>query len=142
MEMAFSPELMFLRDELEKQLRTLKNNRDRVPLEVLKTKYKKGYDALRSDIREKASEYATQAALRDIRIHTDFVKEGLAIIDSVINRSEYVKELSFAVFARQDMDEINCLIEKIRQQIFEALKPYEDGETVLIGGTEDERQGL
>lgn len=138
--MAFSPELMFLKDELAKQLKTLKTNRDRVPLEVLKTKYKKGYDALRNDIKEKASEYATLATLRDIRIHEDFIEEGLAIIDRVIKASEYTRELSFAVFARQDMDELNCLIEKIRQQIFEALKLYEDGETVLIGGTEDEGQ--
>lgn len=140
MEMAFSPELLFLRDELEKQLKTLKNNRDKVPLEVLKTKYKKGYEALCGDIREKASEYATQATYRGIRIHRDFVKEGLAIIEGIVKKSEYTRELSYAVFARQDMEEINCLIEKIRQQIFEALKPYEDGERVLIGGTEDEGQ--
>ena len=41
MDMALKPELLLLRDELESQLKTLKNNRERVPLEVLKTKYKK-----------------------------------------------------------------------------------------------------
>lgn len=139
MEMALSPDLLFLRDDLASQLKTLKTNRDRVPLKLLQTRYKQGYDALRSDIKEKASEYVTKAVLKDIRIHADFVKEGIDIIEGIIRNSENVKELSYAVFARQDMEEINCLIEKIRQQIFEALKPYEDGETVLIGGTEDER---
>ena len=41
------------------------------------------------DIREKASEYATQATYRGIRIHRDFVKEGLAIIDGIVKKSEY-----------------------------------------------------
>ena len=54
-----NPEAVMLRNELEKQLKTLKNNRDNVPLAVLKTKYKTAYEALCRDIRLKASEYAS-----------------------------------------------------------------------------------
>ena len=131
--MALSQDLMFLRDELAAQLKTLKTNCDKVPAEILKTKYQKGYDALRSDIKEKASEYATRATLRDIRIHMDFLKEGIAIIESIIASSDDVKELSYAVFARKDMEEVNQLVENLREQIVKALMPYTDGKTVLIG---------
>ena len=132
MELALSPDLMFLRDELALQLKTLKTNRDRVPLKLLQTKYKQGYDALRSDIKEKASEYVIQVALKDIRIHADFVKEGIAIIEEIMQNSADMKELSYAVFARQDMEEINLLIENLRKQIIMALQPYADGKTVLF----------
>ena len=140
MEMALSNELEFLRDELAAQLKTLKNNCDKVPLEILKTRYKKGYDALRSDIKEKASEYVTRAMLRNIRIHIDFLTEGMAIIDGIMASSKDAKELSYAVFARKDMEEVNQLVESLRTQIIEALQPYADGKTVLLGGTEDEGQ--
>lgn len=40
-----------LKPELEKLLQTLKNNRDKVPLQVLKSKYKTGYDALCKNIK-------------------------------------------------------------------------------------------
>ena len=40
-------ETALLREELAKLLTTLKHNREKVPLEVLKTKYRKGYTGLR-----------------------------------------------------------------------------------------------
>ena len=39
-------ETALLREELAKLLTTLKHNREKVPLEVLKTKYRKGYTGL------------------------------------------------------------------------------------------------
>ena len=39
-------ETILLRDELSKLLTTLKHNRENVPLDILKTMYKKGYDML------------------------------------------------------------------------------------------------
>ena len=132
MELVLSPDLMFLRDELASQLKTLKTNRDRVPLKLLQTRYKQGYDALRSDIKEKASEYVIQVALKDIWIHVDFVKEGIAIIEEIMQNSADMKEISYAVFVRQDMEEINLLIENLRKQIIMALQPYADGKTVLF----------
>ena len=65
-----------LKTELEKLLQTLKNNRDKVPLQVLKSKYKTGYDALCKNISHTASEYAKQVSLHDIRIHKDYLEEA------------------------------------------------------------------
>ena len=43
---ALAQETALLRAELAKLLTTLKHNREQVSLDVLKTKYKKGYDTL------------------------------------------------------------------------------------------------
>ena len=46
MNKALDQETALLREELSKLLTTLKHNREKVSLDVLKTKYKKGYDTL------------------------------------------------------------------------------------------------
>lgn len=43
--------------QLKDQMATLKKNRDNVPLDVLKTKYKKGYTALCEDLRLLTSDF-------------------------------------------------------------------------------------
>ena len=42
-------ETALLREKLAKLLSTLKNNRENVPLDTLKTKYKKAYGACKAD---------------------------------------------------------------------------------------------
>ena len=54
-----------LKTELEKLLQTLKNNRDKVPLQVLKSKYKTGYDALCKNISHTACLLYTSPSPRD-----------------------------------------------------------------------------
>ena len=49
-----------LRKTLAIHLDTLKRNREAVPLEVLKTKYKKPYDKLKQDISSAASDILRQ----------------------------------------------------------------------------------
>lgn len=118
-----TPEANALRSDLEKQLRTLKNNRDKVPLNVLKTKYKNAYDALCQDIKAQASEYASIIALQGIRIHKDYLAEGLPIVDATIQKSGILQDLSKAVFCRQDMNEFTTLALCLREQILSALEP-------------------
>lgn len=50
MERTWEKEAARLREELARLLSTLKHNREKVPLDVLRTKYKKGYDALCANI--------------------------------------------------------------------------------------------
>ena len=56
MNKAMDQETALLREKLEKLLSTLKHNREKVSLDVLKTKYKKGYDTLCADIKCSASD--------------------------------------------------------------------------------------
>ena len=94
---ALAQETARLREELAKLLSTLKHNREKVSLDVLKTKYKKGYDTLCAGIRCSASDYARQTALCGIRIHRDFLDEAVSIVNETIDRSGVLKQLSRAV---------------------------------------------
>ena len=103
------PEVFALRSELEKQLRTLKNNRDKVPLEILKTKYKSGYDELCKNISLTATKYTKQVILYGICIHRDYLDEAILIINSAIEESGLLRALSMAAFCKQDITEFTDL---------------------------------
>lgn len=117
-------EAALLREELAKLLSTLKHNREKVPLDVLKTKYKKGYAALCADIKRKASDYAAKVALNGIRIHKDYLEEAVPIINGTIESSGILKQLSGAAFSRQDIEEFDSLARTFREKILAGLEPF------------------
>lgn len=124
MNLSLDPEALRLKEGLEKLLRTLKTNRDKVPLDILKTKYKKGYNELCKTIRTTASDYVKQISLYGIRIHKDYLDEALPIINQAIQESGILKELSRAAFCKQDITEFTDLSYKLRSTILEALETF------------------
>lgn len=124
-------ETALLREKLAKLLATLKNNRENVPLDILKTKYKKGYDALCADIRRTASDYARQTVLRGIRIHRDYLDEAVPIINGTIERSGILRQLSKAAFSHQDIAEFDSLAGMLREKILADLEPFYAGHLAL-----------
>lgn len=119
---ALAQETALLREELAKLLATLKHNREKVSLDVLKTKYKKGYDTLCAGIRRSASDYAKQTALCSIRIHKDYLDEAVSIINDTIAGSGILKQLSRAAFSHQDITEFESLALTLRQKILTNLE--------------------
>ena len=117
-------EAALLREELAKLLSTLKHNREKVPLDVLKTRYKKGYASLCADIKRRASDYAAKVALNGIRIHKDYLEEAVPIINGTIERSGILKQLSGAAFSRQDIEEFDSLAGTLREKILAGLEPF------------------
>lgn len=117
-------EAALLRDELAKLLTTLKHNREKVPLNVLKTKYKKGYAALCADIKRRASDYAGKTVLGGIRIHRDYLDEAAAIVNETVERSGILKQLSEAAFCHQDISEFDSLAGMLREKILAGLEPF------------------
>ena len=113
-----------LREELAKLLSTLKHNREKVSLDVLKTRYKKGYDTLCANIRRSASDYAKQTALCGIRIHRDYLDEAVSIVNGTVARSGILKQLSRAAFSHQDITEFESLALTLRQKILTDLEPF------------------
>lgn len=111
-----------LREELAKLLSTLKHNREKVSLDVLKTKYKKGYDTLCAGIRRSASDYARQTALCGIHIHRDYLDEAVSIVNGTIARSGILKQLSRAAFSHQDIAEFESLTLTLREKILNSLE--------------------
>lgn len=113
-----------LREELAKLLTTLKNNRENVSLDILKTKYKKAYDSLCSEIRRRASDYAAEIALDSIRIHKDYLDEAVSIVNETIGCSGILKQLSKAAFSHQDIAEFETLAGMLRKKILADLESF------------------
>ncbi|WP_300563479.1 hypothetical protein [uncultured Acetatifactor sp.] len=117
-------EAALLREELSKLLTTLRHNREKVPLDVLKTRYKKGYDTLCENIRRSASGYAKKITLCGIRIHRDYLDEAAAVVNGTIERCGILKQLSKAAFSHQDIDEFDSLAGTLREKILADLEPF------------------
>lgn len=113
-----------LRKTLITHLDTLKRNLDVVPLEVLKTKYKKPFDKLCQDISGTATAYVKQVTLTDIRIQIGFQDEAIPLIQNTILQSGLLRQISAAAFRRQDIVEIDKLALELKQQIQTALQPF------------------
>lgn len=113
-----------LREELARLLSTLKHNREKVPLDMLKTKYKKGYDALCASISRSASDYAKQVALHGIRIHRDCLDEAISIVNGAIAGSGILKQLTAAAFCHQDIAEFDSLAVALREKLLAELEPF------------------
>ncbi len=112
-----------LRTVLADKLNTLKCNLDFVPREVLKTKYKGGYDKLCGEISSYATAYVKTAVLSDIRIHTDFQRELVPLIQETIDRSGLLRQMSSALFGRQDLAELDRLALELKHRIQNVLEP-------------------
>lgn len=115
-----------LRETLAAYLANLKANQEAVPLELLKTKYKKPYDKLRQDIARTASAYVKKIALQGIRLRKDLFYENRQKIQNTIYQSGILKQISDAAFHRQDIVEIDALALKLQECIAAVLKPVYD----------------
>lgn len=110
------------RDKLISLLETLKRNLDAVPKEILKTKYKKPYDALVKDICVTAEDYVKQITLQGIMIRKDYLSEVKQVIEQVNHQSGLLKQISAAAFLHQNIKEIDTLALLLRKQIQGALE--------------------
>ena len=114
-----------LREDLSKLLITLKHNREKVPLDILKTRYKKGYDTLCERIRHFASDYAKHIVICGIRIQEDYLDEAAAVINGTIEGCcGILKQLSKAAFSHQDIDEFDSLAGTLREMVLADLESF------------------
>ena len=106
-----------LRKALEEYLDLLKRNLAVASLETLKTKYKKPFDELRHNISSTATAYVKQIAFENIRIRADFMDEAQPLIQSTVDQSGILKQISSAAFKRQDIAEIDQLALALKEHI-------------------------
>jgi len=106
-----------IRDLFLQQLNLLKVNREKVPLDILKTKYKKGYESLCQELKTTGSQYAKQLTLSGIRFHKDYMQEGAERINRIIEQSGLMKQLSKAVFVYQDIVDFEKICGKLQTEI-------------------------
>lgn len=120
-----------LHKELERLVLKLKHNREKVPLDVLKTKYAAGYTALSQKICRAASDYAKMVTLDGIRIYPEFAEEGIALVNDTIAQSGILKELSRSLFRQLDMALYDSLLHGFREKLIQELQVFYDKYTVL-----------
>ena len=113
-----------LRTTLVNHLETLRRNLQVVSMEVLKTKYKKPFDALRQDICKAATAYTRFLVFDGMRIKHKYFDEAVPYIDTAVKQTKRLKQISDATFQRQDIDEIESLALALRKEIEAALQPF------------------
>lgn len=113
-----------LRNNLDKFMQVLKRNRENVPLNILKTKYRAGYTKLTEDLKQAASEYAGLIAFKGIRIHKDYADEGIALVENAIHSSGITKQLSHVISHTYDIVEFESLALSLRERILSDLEPF------------------
>lgn len=122
--MAQQPKATALRRELEKNLITLKRNREHVSLELLKTRYATGYANLCRSIKQTASAYLKETVLCGIRIQEDYATEGIDLIQKCIDDSGLLKQLSIAAFYNQNIAEFDVHAARLREKIQIELEDF------------------
>lgn len=122
--MAQTKDSRLLRGELEQLLLKLKHNRDKVPLKVLKTKYRNGYQALCKDISQKASDYLKQTVLSGFRVRKEYADEAVSAINKAIADSGLLKQLSKAAFKEQDINKFDALAGQLKDLIENRMEAF------------------
>lgn len=122
--MANPNDATILRNELEKLLLTLKRNRENVSLSLLKTKYAAGYTTLCNRIKQTVSAYLKTIILCDIRLHSDYIAEGVALIQKSIDDSGLLKQLSKAVYCHQSLSDFDLIATQLHERILSDLENF------------------
>lgn len=115
-------------EELKTMVQKLKANREKVPEELLKTKYQKPYRELLESIKKAATEILHERALADIIIRMDdgdgIVEKIQAAIDEEQKPGGIVKQISHAIFKHYDAGEFEKLAEKMHIKVWNLWIPY------------------
>lgn len=108
--------------EMEKQLRILKKNRESVPLEDLKTKYRVAYEKLLEDIRQLGSEILRDQ-MEGLRVRSDDQTEIVPKINQAIEDSGILRE-SGRVLLEYDLEGFKEKVQQFRSIVLEVWEPY------------------
>ena len=110
--------------ELNQLVQQLKRNREKVPLQELRTKYRKAYDELREKISDLATEILRDQ-LKDLRLHADEIhiaKEIEALIAGIpAEAGEALKRYDMEEFERIKVKLRNTVIEHIVERRLESI---------------------
>lgn len=108
---------------LKKNVERLKKNRENVPLETLKTKYKAAYEGLLTEIQSQATEILNRETMSGILIRkgdTDI----LARIQSAMDEGQFAKQAGKAIFQHFSVDKFVEIVENARTAAMTVWIPY------------------
>ena len=111
--------------EYQSMLMRLKQNKQNVPLETLKTKYSKPYEQLTKSIQSMTREILQEVALNGLQIERAEAKQKYLEINSAIRKSGIMKKASQAAFIQQDADLVLEYAGQLREIVHVIVKGCE-----------------
>lgn len=129
-------------EKLAALLGKLQRNRENVPLEVLKTRYKKDFDKLQAEIKEELLEVVKKTAvhlpdwLRYYKINPEYREDLAKIYDTVYESGGYARKLGIAAFAHFSLPEIEALAKEINEKYRAELLRFFHSKTGLLATRE------
>lgn len=112
-------------NEYRSLLDSLKRNRENVPLETLKTKYRKPYEQLTQSIQSMTREILQDVALEGLQIERAEAEQKYLEINSAIRESGIIKKASQAAFIQQDADLVLEYAGQLREIVHGIVKGCE-----------------
>lgn len=102
-----------------KKLTSLKRNKEQVPLDQLKTKYRKPYEQLKQELKAMTEDMLYMIVLSGIKIPREQAQEWERKVNETIEASGLLAEISHAVYRDQDIGQILGLAQKLKRLVWE-----------------------
>ena len=124
-------------------LEKLRLNEEKVPLEILKTKYKAAYDKLREEIKAEAMTFIKPIASRPPSwlegqlIKQEYVNEIAAAFNKLYEEGGYANRIGQALYKRYSIEEARQLAEEINRKYQEELLKIFQQKTCLYTTAEN-----
>lgn len=112
-------------NEYQSLLESLKRNKKNVPLETLKTKYRKPYKQLTQSIQSMTREILQEVVLKGIQIERAEADQKYLEINTAIRESGIMKKASQAAFIQQDADLVLEYAGQLREIVHGIVKGCE-----------------
>lgn len=121
-------EQLYLELELAAALRKLKRNRERVPLDVLRTTYREGYRQLLTEIRDLGEQYIKTLVFQgaDGYILTEDRQAMFLEIERLINHPEILAKFQQALFQTADLRLVQETALCLNKEIKKITGAYQD----------------
>lgn len=114
-------------EKLAADLEKLRKNKERIPLDVLKTRYKTAYEQLTGDIKTEAvtvlKPIATQPPewLKDCRIKAAYIEEIAAAFNRMYEAGGYARKIGAALYKRYSLQEAEQIAREINGKYLQEL---------------------
>lgn len=112
-------------NEYRSLLGTLKRNKENIPLQQLKTEYRKGYDQLTQKIQSMTREIILEVIIEGLQIEQSQADQKYMEINSAIKESGIMKQASHAAFNQQDANLVLECASQLREIVHQIVKGCE-----------------
>lgn len=112
-------------NEYRSLLGTLKRNKENIPLQQLKTEYRKGYDQLTHKIQSMTRKIILDVIIEGLQIERTQANQRYMEINTAVRESGIMKEASRAAFIQQDADQVLEYAGQLRDIVHQIVRGCE-----------------